>query len=74
MRYNPSKIGFLKVALKEKLGDTDGILTCGERVIMFRRNFPRENFVYSKLSQKTEKMLLMSYKKIVRDVVPAKYN
>jgi len=73
MGYNPSKIGFLKVALKEKLGDPDGILTLGESLNMFKKIFPKENFVYSKLLLKTQKTLLTFYEKIVGDVVPSEY-
>lgn len=73
MGYNPSKIGFLKVALKEKLGDPNGILTLGESVNTFRKVFPKQNFVYSKLSLKTQKTLLTLYEKIVGDVVPSEY-
>ena len=73
MGCNPSKIGFLKVALKEKLGDPDGILIRGESVNTFRKIFPKENFVYSKLMSKTQKMLLTFYEKIVGDVVPSEY-
>jgi len=71
--YNPSKIEFLKVASKEKLGDSDGILTRGESVNTFRKLFPRQNFVYSKLLSKTRKLLLTSYERIVGDLVPAEY-
>jgi len=73
MGYNPSRIGFLKVALKEKLGDPNGILTLGESVDTFRKVFPKQNFVYSKLSLKTQKTLLTLYEKIVGDVVPSEY-
>lgn len=73
MGYNPRKIGFLKVALKERLGDPDGILTCGYSVNTLRRMFPKQNFVYSKLLSKTQKTLLMFYEKIVGDFVPPEY-
>lgn len=73
MGYNPRKIGFLKVALKEKLGDPDGILTCGDSVDTLKRIFPKQNFVYSKLLSKTQKTLLMFYEKIVGDFVPPEY-
>lgn len=73
MGYNPSKIGFLKVALKEKLGDPDSILTLGESLNTFRKIFPKENLFYSKLLLKTQKTLLTFYEKIVGDVVPSEY-
>lgn len=73
MGYNPSKIGFLKVALKEKLGDQDGILTLGENIETFKKLLPKQNLVYSKMLLKTQKMLLTFYEKIAGDIVPPEY-
>lgn len=73
MGFNPSKIGFLKVALDEKLGNTDGILTRGEDVNTFKKIFPKQNFFRSKLLAKTQKTLLMFYGRIVGDIVPPEY-
>ena len=70
MGYNPSRIGFLRVALKEKLGEPDGITTRGENIYTFKKIFPKENFLYSKMALKTRKMLLKLYEKIVGDIVP----
>lgn len=70
MGYNPSKIGFLKVAMKEKLGSPDGITTCGESVITFKKIFPKENFFSSARWWSIQFGLLKLYSKIVKDVVP----
>ncbi len=70
MGYNPSKIGFLKVAMKEKLGSPDGITTRGESVIMFKKMFPKENFFSSGRWWDFQFRLLKLYSMIVNDVVP----
>ena len=70
MGYNPSKIGFLKVAIKEKLGDPNGVTTYGEPLIKFKRSFPKESFFYRKWTQDVQFKLLKLYGKIVGDVIP----
>jgi len=70
MGYNPSRIGFLRIAEKEKLGDPEGIVTRGESIDTFRTVFPKQSFLYSKLRSGAQKRLLKLYKKIVKDVVP----
>ncbi len=70
MGYNPSKVRFLKVAAKEKLGNQMGIKTRGESVIGFKKIFPKEKFFSSKLSWGVQFWLLDSYRRIVKDVVP----
>jgi len=42
MGYNPSKVGFLKIAMKEKLGNLNGITTRGESAVEFEKIFPKE--------------------------------
>jgi uncharacterized protein (DUF362 family) len=42
MGYNPKRIGFLKVAMKENVGNPSGIVTRGESVAEFRKIFPIE--------------------------------
>lgn len=70
MGYNPSKIGFLKVAMKENLGNPDGITTRGESVVTFKKIFPKENFFSSGRWWGIQFELLKLYSKIVKDVVP----
>ena len=70
MGYNPSKIGFLRIAMKEKLGDPDDITTCGENIITFEKIFPKENFFSSRWGWSIQLGLLGLYTKIVGDVVP----
>ena len=70
MGYNPSKIEFLKIAMKEKLGDLEGIMTRGENIIAFKKIFPKENFFSSKRWWNIQMGLFKLYGKIVKDVVP----
>jgi len=70
MGYNPSKIKFLKTAMKEKLGNLDGITTCGEKVAVFKQMFPMNNLIFAKWSWNIQLRLLKLYHKIVGDVVP----
>jgi len=70
MGYNPLRIEFLKVAMKENLGNREGIMTRGENIQTFRKIFPKESRFRSKLWMDTQKGLLKLYKNIVKDVVP----
>ena len=70
MGYNPSKVRFLKVAMKERLGNLNGIMTRGESVVEFEKIFPKENFVSSRWAWAIQFRLLKLYHKIVKDVVP----
>ncbi|MCK4478511.1 DUF362 domain-containing protein [Candidatus Bathyarchaeota archaeon] len=70
MGYNPSKIKFLKIAMKEKLGKLEGIKTRGENLITFKKTFPKENFFSSKHWWNFQLQLLKLYHRIVKDVIP----
>jgi uncharacterized protein (DUF362 family) len=70
MGFHPLKVGFLRIAIKEKLGDPKGIITRGESVTAFRKKFPKETFVSSKRWWSIQLRLLKLYIKIVKDVVP----
>ncbi len=70
MGYDPSRIGFLKAAMKEKLGGPEGILTHGESMITFKKMFPKANSVSSRYLWNIQLGLLRLYNKIVRDVIP----
>jgi len=70
MGYNPSNVGFLKLAMKEKLGNPDGVTTRGKSVAEFQKIFPKENFTSSKYWWGIQFWLLKAYHKIVGDVIP----
>jgi len=70
MGFNPSRVKFLKIAIKEKLGNLDGIETRGENMVFFEKLFPKENFFSSKRWWNTLFGLFSLYAKLVGDVVP----
>jgi uncharacterized protein (DUF362 family) len=70
MGFDPSKIKFLKIAIKEKLGNLDGIKTYGENIVSFKRVFPKENLFSFKSRWNIQFRLFSLYTKIVGDVVP----
>lgn len=69
MGYNPSRIGFLKISMKEKVGTPVGAMTCGESIDTFKKIFPKENFFSSKRFWGVQLRLFRLYIKIVKDVV-----
>lgn len=70
MGYNPTRIGFLRVAMKEKLGNPNGIIARGENINTFKKAFPKINFFSSKRGWDIQLRLLRLYTKIVKDVIP----
>jgi len=70
MGYRPSTVGFLKLAVKEKVGDPDGIVTVGQNPREFASVFPKEGFVVSKYLWGIQFWLLNAYRKVTGDVVP----
>ena len=70
MGFNPSRVGFLRTAMKEKLGNSSGIATCGENVAEFKKVFPGENFASWKYSWSILFGLMKMYRKITGDVIP----
>ena len=70
MGYNPSRIKYLKIAMKEKVGCPDGITIQGESIENFKKIFPKVNSFKSKLSYSLQLKLLKLYNKIVKDTVP----
>jgi uncharacterized protein (DUF362 family) len=70
MGHKPSKVRFLKIALKEKLGDTHGITTRGASPEDFAKVFPKANFTSSNYWWGIQFSLLKAYKKIAGDIIP----
>jgi len=70
MGYKPSNVKFLQIALKEKLGDTRGIVTCGQSVEEFAGVFPKEGFVATKYLWGLQFWVLKVYQKLTGDIVP----
>jgi uncharacterized protein (DUF362 family) len=70
MGYKPSTVRFLKIAMKEKLGDPSGIATCGEKVEEFAQIFPKEGFVPLKYLWNVQFSLLKAYQRLSGDIIP----
>jgi uncharacterized protein (DUF362 family) len=68
--HKPSKVGFLKLAMKEKVGNSNGILTRGENIAEFNKIFPKENFTSSNYWWGIQFWLLKTYCKLAGDVIP----
>jgi uncharacterized protein (DUF362 family) len=70
MGYNPHKIKYLQLAIKEGLGRPQNIRTCGESLKAFAKIFPKENLLSSKRWWNLQFGLLGLYKRVANDVVP----
>jgi len=70
MGFNPSKIKFLKIAMKEGLGDRRNIEIRGEDLAAFKKLFPKESFFWSKRWWNVQLTILNLYAKLVGDIVP----
>jgi len=70
MGYKSSKIHFLDIAIKEKLGNAQGVITRGENVAKFREIFPKTGFASSDRWWSIQFGLLKAYHKVVGDVIP----
>jgi uncharacterized protein (DUF362 family) len=71
MGYRPSSIKFLRLAVKEQLGNPEDIGVMGERIEVFRENFPKENNFVSRLKMNLQLSLLKTYCRISGDIIPA---
>jgi uncharacterized protein (DUF362 family) len=70
MGYKPSGVRFLKLAVKEKVGDPNGLVTVGRDIHEFAKLFPKEGFVASKYLWGMQFWLLSTYRKVTGDIIP----
>jgi uncharacterized protein (DUF362 family) len=70
MGYNPSRIKFLNLAVKERLGNPRRVVTCGDSIDVFRKNFPSENNLISRIKMRLQFSLLKAYRKASGDIIP----
>jgi uncharacterized protein (DUF362 family) len=70
MGYRPSQINFLKLAVKEGLGDSHDLKIEGEKLEEFARIFPKEGFVATKYLWSVQFWLLNAYRKLTGDILP----
>jgi len=70
--YKPSRIPYLKLAMKEKIGKTDSINLIANLNTLkdVKKEFPAPNYLLQKLLWKMELKLLRAYAKLVGDVIP----
>ena len=67
--YNPSSVKFLKIAMKEKVGNPEEIIIRGENIATFKKIFPKEPFFSLNRFQNVQLKLFKLYAKIVGDVI-----
>lgn len=70
MGCNPSNTTFLKIAMKEGLGNPEGLIVRGASVEEFAKTFPKGAFSSSRHLWNIQLWLLSAYRRIVGDVVP----
>jgi len=70
MGYKPSRIKFLKVAIKENLGNPRDIHVVGERIESFSKDFPTENNFNARLKMGLQLFFIRGYSRIVDDIIP----
>jgi uncharacterized protein (DUF362 family) len=70
MGYNPSRIKFLNLAVKEKLGRPGNIIVKGERIAVFSKDFPTENNMAARIKMRLQFSLLRTYSRISGDIIP----
>jgi uncharacterized protein (DUF362 family) len=70
MGYKPYSLEFLKISVKEKVGNPEGVVTCGEPIASFAKLFPRDGLVSISSLWGFQFWLLKAYKKIVGDIIP----
>jgi uncharacterized protein (DUF362 family) len=68
--HNPREVRFLKIAMREKLGNPVGISTIGEQLGAFKKEFPREGLLSQKLLWSLQFRVLRLYKRLSGDVIP----
>jgi uncharacterized protein (DUF362 family) len=70
MGYKPSRMKFLKEAIKEELGNPRDIHVVGERISNFSKDFPTENNFSARLKMGLQLSFIKGYSKIAGDIIP----
>ena len=68
--YAPSKVKFLNVAIKEKVGNPTGISEKGENMKQFMKIFPKPGLASSKYWWKIQFSMVKTYQRLSGDIVP----
>jgi len=72
--YKPSRIKFLKEAIKKDLGNPRDIHVVGERIEEFSKDFPTENNLNARLKMSLQFSLIRVYSRITGDIIPPSIN
>ena len=70
MGYRPSQINFLKLAIKEGLGNPHDLSIAGVNPKEIAKAFPKEGFVATKYLWNVQFWLLNAYRKLSGDILP----
>lgn len=72
MNIRPSRIAYLKLAIKENIGNTECIdlIENPVRLEDIKREVPKHNYFFQKLSWKLQLRMLKFYSKISKDIIP----
>jgi len=70
MGHKPPSVPFLRIAMKENVGNPANIEVCGENIDTFKKVFPKENFASSGWVWNAQLKLVKLYNRIANDVVP----
>jgi len=70
MGYRPSGVKFLKLAIKEKLGDPRSTVIVGEKLSEFAKAFPKEGFAATRYLWGIQFSLLNAYRRVSGDIIP----
>ena len=70
MGYKPSKLKFLHLASKERLGNPKDITVVGERIENYKKVFPTPNNFVARVKMGFQYSLLKTYSRISGDIIP----
>jgi uncharacterized protein (DUF362 family) len=70
MGYKPSRIKFLKEAIKENLGNPRDIHVVGERIENFSKDFPTENNFNARMKMGLQLSFIRGYSRLADDIIP----
>jgi uncharacterized protein (DUF362 family) len=70
MGYKPSNVKFLKIAMKEGLGNPKSVVVKGEKMSEFAKIFPKEGIISTGFLWAVQFWLLKTYQRLVGDVIP----
>ncbi len=72
MGYNPSKIAYLRLGIREKIGDVSNLNLVENpmRLEDIKKEFPKPSFLFQKMSWTLQLKMLSLYSKISKDVIP----